>query len=135
MAIDLLNSLLDDEEPPEAPRALQVLDGHDCSAPKHRRKSALGAEYWTLWAGTGVSSIGDGLVAIALPLLAASITHDGLALGGLLAALRLPWLFVALPLGALADRVDRRRMAVGIETLRMVVLAGLAVAVGAGVRS
>jgi len=103
--------------------------------PPRTMSARLSPRYWKLWAATAVSSLGDGVVAIALPLLAVSVTRDGLALGGLLAALRLPWLLVAVPLGAVADRVDRRRMAVGIETLRTVVLAVLAVAIGEGLRS
>ena len=117
------------------PLVIQLLEGTDRPVRKHARRSLLGHAYWTFWTATAISSVGDGLVTIALPLLAASITHDGLALGGLLAALRLPWLFVALPLGALADRVDRRRMAVIVETVRTVTLALLAVAIGAGLRS
>jgi len=102
--------------------------------PEPARPSALGVRFWGLWTATGVSSIGDGMVTVALPLLAVSITRDGLALGGVLAALTLPWLFFALPLGALADRLDRRRMAVRTELVRMGVLLAFALAVATGVR-
>ncbi len=97
----------------------------------HRRRSDLGRAYWSLFAATGVSSLGDGLVNVALPLLAASVTRSPLALGAMLAALRLPWLLFALPLGAIADRVNTRKMAVAVESSRAALLVGLSLLVGA----
>jgi MFS family permease len=48
---------------------------------------------------------------------------------------RLPWLLFALVAGALADRLDRRRTMVLVDSSRFLVLAGLALAVSAGVAS
>jgi len=119
--------------PAPDPRALTV--GAAGASPGQPRPVPLGRGYWGLWAATGVSSLGDGMVILALPLLAASITRDGLALAGVLVAARLPWLLVSLPLGALADRQDRRRMAVTVEVARMTVLLAFGVALAAGLRS
>jgi len=97
---------------------------------RHRRRGAR-RPYRALVAATGISSTGDGLVRVALPLLAATVTRNGLAVSGMLVALRLPWL-LALPLGAIADRSDRRRMAVVTASLQagLFIIVGLAVAAG-----
>jgi MFS transporter len=92
----------------------------------------LSRRYWWLWGATAVSSVGDGLVLVGFPLLAATMTHSALALSGLLAALKAPWLVCSLPFGAMADRGDRRRMAITIETARMAVLVAFAAAIGLG---
>jgi len=87
-----------------------------------RSRAQLGLRFWGLWTATGVSRLGDGLVTVALPLLAATMTSDGLKIGAMVAALRLPWLVFALPFGAWADRVDRRRIAACSEAARMLLL-------------
>lgn len=120
--------------PAPAPEPVPT-DPPAANSPGRSRPVPLGRGYWGLWAATGVSSLGDGMVILALPLLAASITRDGLALAGVLVAARLPWLLVSLPLGALADRQDRRRMAVTVEVARTTVLLVFGAALAAGLRS
>lgn len=118
--------------PADRPRpALAILEGR----PNRRLHSrSLGHDYHAFLAATGISSVGDGLVRVALPLVAASITRNGLAVGGVLVALRLPWL-AALPLGAFADRTDRRRLAVSVALVQAAVLLAAGVAVATGARS
>src|SRR4051794_25318524 len=53
---------------------------------------------------TGVSGMGNGLVLAAFPLLAARMTDDPRLVVSVTVAVRLPWLLVALPAGALVDR-------------------------------
>src|ERR1700731_2981878 len=89
----------------------------------------LGRGYWWLLGATGTSAVGDGLVFIALPLLAVTLTRRPILIAGVAVAGKLPWLLVSLPAGALADRVDRRRLAVTIEAVRAGVLVGFGVAV------
>lgn len=79
-----------------------------------------------LVAATAVSSVGDGLVLVALPLLALRSTTSALLISGLLVAARLPWLVVALPGGALVDRVDRRRLVTAVDVARALVVAAVA---------
>ncbi len=55
------------------------------------------------WAG---SLTGDGLRVVALPLLAVSIDPSPAAVAVVAAATTLPWLVVAIPAGALVDRLD-----------------------------
>ena len=92
--------------------------------------SRLGPAYWRLWAATTVSCFGDGLSMVAMPLLALRLTSDPRLIAGAAVAKQLPWLLVALPAGALADRFDRRRLMVGTDVARMaalVVFAGIVV--------
>ena len=78
------------------------------------------------------SSVGDGLVLVALPLFAVTLTTDPVPVAGLAVASGLPWLFVALPAGALVDRVDKRRLVLGIELSRAALLGLLAAAIATG---
>jgi MFS family permease len=100
--------------------------------PVARPRRGLGAPFWWLLSATGTSGLGNGMVLVAFPLLAVTLTRQPVEIAGVAVAGRLPWLIVSLPAGALADRVDRRRLVVGVEALRAVVLAGLGVIVLTG---
>jgi MFS family permease len=78
-----------------------------------------------LWAATALSNIGDGLRLAALLLLATSVTTDPRLIAGVAVAERLPWLVFILPGGAWADRVDRRRLRMRLDTARAVVMLAL----------
>jgi MFS family permease len=79
-----------------------------------------------------ISNLGDGMYLAALPLLAAELTRDPLAVSVVTFAGWLPWLLFALPAGALVDRLDRRRVMWIVDATRALVVAGLTVAVLAG---
>ncbi|MGI8417119.1 MAG: MFS transporter [Nakamurella sp.] len=66
----------------------------------------LPAAYWRLWWAAGIDNIGDGAFAVAMPLLAITITHDPWLISAIAAAGYLPWLLLSLPVGALVDRRD-----------------------------
>ncbi|HEY6710274.1 MAG TPA: MFS transporter, partial [Actinomycetota bacterium] len=85
-----------------------------------------------LWAAATVSSLGDGMYLAALPLLAATLTRDPLAVSVVTFAGWLPWLLFALPAGALVDRLDRRRVMWTVDAARALVVGALTVAVLAG---
>lgn len=61
-----------------------------------------------MYGATASSDLADGIGRTALPLAAASYTHDPVTVAGLLTFAFLPWLLFALPSGALVDRADRR---------------------------
>lgn len=67
-----------------------------------------------------VAGIGDGVVAVALPLLAASLTRDPLAVAAVFAAQHLPWALVGV--GWRHVRGDRRTIIGMVDTGRAVVL-------------
>jgi predicted MFS family arabinose efflux permease len=89
----------------------------------------LGTGFRWLLASSWSSNLGDGLALAAGPLLVASLTDDA-RLVALAATLQwLPPLLFGLLAGALADRLDRRGLIVGVDLARAVVLAVLAAAV------
>lgn len=95
-------------------------------------RRGLGRSYWLLLAASATTALGDGLVLVAFPLLAVTLTRRPLLVAGVAIAGRLPWLIFALPAGALADRIDRRRLVAGVEVLRAIVLLALGLNIVAG---
>ncbi|MBM2619083.1 MFS transporter [Actinoplanes sp. LDG1-06] len=95
----------------------------------------LGADFWKLWTSSAVTNLGDGITMVAGPLLVASITSNPAAVAGAVFAQQLPWLLFALVSGAWADRLDRRRLVVTVNLMRVAALTVLAVAVAAGLAS
>jgi len=87
-----------------------------------------GGGFRTLWLATASSNLGDGVALVAAPLLAATLTGDPAAIAGLTFAQRLPWLLFPLLGGALADRLDRRRLMVAVACARAALVAILAAA-------
>lgn len=63
---------------------------------------------------------------VALPLVALGLTRDPAAFAVVSLVGRLPWLLVALPAGAYADRLDRRRTMILANAIRAVLLGALA---------
>jgi MFS family permease len=89
----------------------------------------LGADFTKLWTASAFSNIGDGVTMAAGPLLMASITTDPALIAGAVFIQQLPWLLFALVSGAYADRLDRRKLIVIVNTLRALALTALTVAV------
>ncbi|MEU2420025.1 MFS transporter [Streptomyces sp. NPDC007851] len=79
-----------------------------------------------------VSRFGDALRTAALPLLAARLTDDPLAVASVTACGYVPWLLFGLLGGAVADRVDQRRAMWAADTARGLLVAAFALAVGLG---
>ncbi|CAL9589624.1 hypothetical protein SUDANB121_05229 [Nocardiopsis dassonvillei] len=96
------------------------------------RAERLGGAFHRLLAASGLTNLGDGMLATALPLIAAALTHDPLAVSGLLAARFLPWLLVAPLSGVLLDRVDRLRAMASANAVAAAAVAVLAVVVSLG---
>lgn len=97
--------------------------------PSRAGRQPLGTAYWRLWTSSGLSNLADGIVKVALPLVAIHFTDSPTLIAGLAFALTVPWLLFALPAGALADRLDRRRMMLGANAVRVVALVVLALSV------
>jgi MFS family permease len=95
----------------------------------------LGLPFWRLWSASALSNLADGLVKIALPLVAVTVTDSPALVAGVALAVTLPWLLFALPAGALADRVDRRIAMLTANVVRAAAVAVPAVAVVLGLGS
>ena len=102
---------------------------------ERRPRTGLGPRYWKLWSASAVANLGDGIFQVAVALLAVRLTRSPLLISGVAFAARLPWLFLALPAGAWADRWDRRLTMLRMNVVRVVALAGLAAAVAADAAS
>ena len=94
--------------------------------------SRLGSSFDKLSVAAGVSNVGDGIVAAALPLLVASVTRDPVSVAAATLASRLPWFLFALISGALVDRMDRRRLMVITDLLRALGVGALAWGISMG---
>ena len=92
----------------------------------------MGRSFRWLLGSTYVSNVGDGIALAAGPLLVASQTDNEILVAMAALLQRLPWLLFGLYAGALADRVDRRRMVMIADGLRGVVLVGLSVVIVTG---
>ncbi|RZQ62200.1 MFS transporter [Amycolatopsis suaedae] len=86
---------------------------------------------WLLSASS-LSNLGDGIGKVAFPLLAASLTRDPVLIAGLAATQFLPWLLCSMLVGALVDRVDRRRAMLLANLARAVVVGLMALLVYTG---
>lgn len=87
--------------------------------------SLLGnTRFLRLWAGQGISFVGDAVSMVAMVVLTVQLTGSASAVGGLLVARLLPTL--ASPLvGVLADRLDRRAILVTCDLARAALVIGL----------
>src|SRR6266496_4637512 len=90
-------------------------------------KVRLGSRFHRLFGATLVSSIGTGMHAAALPLLALQSTSSPMALSFVVMAAEIPWVLLSPHAGVVVDRLDRRRVMVWADLGRFAVLVALAV--------
>jgi MFS family permease len=74
-------------------------------------RHSLGRDFWLYFSGQLISQVGSSFTLFALPLLVFKLTDSATSLGLTTVANLLPYLLFGLVLGALADRVDRKRIA------------------------
>jgi Na+/melibiose symporter-like transporter len=95
------------------------------SRAKHRIwRKPLGRPFARLWVGFTLASSGDGLAAGAVPLMAVVVDPHPLAVSSVVAADSLPWLLLALPAGAFADRFARGPLMAIANLVRTVAILG-----------
>ena len=78
--------------------------------PSAPRRGNLGRDFWWYFGGQLTSQVGSSFTLFALPLLVFKLTHSATSLALTTAANFVPYLLFGLVLGALVDRVDRKRM-------------------------
>lgn len=71
--------------------------------------TSLGSDFNRIWSAGLITNLADGVLRLAAPLLAITLTRDPVLISLLSALTLLPWLFFAVPIGAIVDRVDRRK--------------------------
>lgn len=87
---------------------------------------AAGEPFRRLALATWSVGLGDGIALVALPLLAATLTHEPLVVALVFVLQRLPFLLLAPYAATLADRTNRRTLVVAGDLVRIAVLAALA---------
>lgn len=92
----------------------------------------LGRSFRWLLSSAVISNVGDGIALSAGPLLVASQTRDPLLVSMAVLAQVLPALLFGFVAGAVADRFDRRRIVVGVNLGRALVLGVLAATIASG---
>jgi MFS family permease len=92
---------------------------------EHKLKTEkLGPAFNRLFSAGAISNLADGLLAVAAPLLAISLTKNPVLISMLSALVMLPWLLFAIPIGLIVDRVDKRLLITFTNSIRFVI-AGL----------
>ncbi len=85
----------------------------------------LSADFWKFWIGQTISNLGSSFTGFALPLLVYKLTGSALNLAVATAVYFLPYLLFGLIIGAWVDRVDRKRLMIGTDLLRALVIASV----------
>ncbi|NUR59870.1 MAG: MFS transporter [Catenulispora sp.] len=93
--------------------------------------TGLGPDFRRIWISVTISSLGDGMRFVALPLLAARLSSDPRQIAAVYLAEQLPLPLFGLLAGAFADRADRRRILWLADALRAGAVGALAAAVAA----
>lgn len=92
----------------------------------------MGPAFNRLWAGSLVSNLADGVLIAAAPLLAITLTDSTVLISVIGAMVMLPWLLFAIPIGAMVDRVDRRKILAFSNAFRAFIIGALAVGIATG---
>lgn len=86
-----------------------------------------------LWAGVTVSLFGDGIYLVAIAFQVLAISNSQTALGVVIFAVTLPQSVFSLAAGALLDRLDKRRVLIAADLIRMAAIGAMGVLSLAGV--
>ena len=81
------------------------------------------SEFRRYYAGQALSYLGDGLRTLVIPLLVFHLTASAVSLGLTFAFELLPFALFSLLGGSLADRLDRRKLMLGSDAVRFVIMA------------
>ncbi|MGW6269381.1 MFS transporter [Streptomyces sp. NPDC055060] len=81
---------------------------------------------------TAATNLADGVMKMALPLLAAQLTGSPAQVTAVSLTLTLPWLLIALHIGVLVDRFDRRWLLMGASAMRLAAMGWLTVSTATG---
>jgi len=80
----------------------------------------LGPAFNRLFSASVISNLSDGLLAVAAPLLAISLTKDPILISMLSAFVMLPWLLFAIPIGLIVDRSNKRLLITLTNSIRFI---------------
>src|SRR5438132_13498359 len=93
--------------------------------PRRTTGSNFNGNFWKYWIGQTICNLGSSVTLFALPLLVYKLTGSALDLVIAGAATFLPYLLFGLILGPCSHRVDRKRMMIGTDIARAVIVASI----------
>jgi MFS family permease len=76
-----------------------------------------------LWSAAIASNFADGVLRVSVPLIAVKLTTAPVSISAISALTMLPWLLFAIPIGGLADRINRKKFLAFAHGLRSIVTA------------
>ncbi|MFC5215367.1 MFS transporter [Streptomyces coerulescens] len=92
-----------------------------------RRNSA--SAFWRYWTASTISSVGDAITTVALPLVAVTVLHaSSLQVSFLTAAQYAAWIVIGLPAGVIVQRLPLRGTQVAMDLVRAVAVLSVPVA-------
>jgi MFS family permease len=95
----------------------------------------ISADFAKFWVGQTISNLGSSVTVFALPLLVFKLTGSPLNLGVTMATEFVPYLLFGLVIGAWVDRLDRKRLMIGADIARALLIAVIPVLADAGALS
>jgi len=113
-----------DTEPADTTRTGDTGAARRDSRPGTRTRLPLG--FWPLWGATGLSNLGDSVAFVAAGLLALTLTGDERLLSVVTATTFGAWIVLALPVGIVVDRLDRQRLMVTANLVRVLACGAIA---------
>jgi|SRR5579872_3527549 len=96
------------------------------------QRQRFSSDFWKFLTGQSISTLGSSFTGFALPLLIFKLTGSALNLAFTVVATVLPYLLLGLIIGAWADRVQRKRLMVGTDLVRALVIASIPLAFALG---
>jgi MFS family permease len=88
-------------------------------------RQRLSGDFWKFWTGQTISNLGSSFTFLVLPLLVFKLTGSAVNLAITTAAYFVPYLLFGLVIGALVDRVDRKRLMIAVDIGRAAVIASI----------
>jgi MFS family permease len=98
-------------------------------------KPCFQSDFWKFWTGQTISTLGSSFTSFALPLLIFQLTGSSLNLALTVVVTVLPYLLFGLVIGAWVDRVNRKRVMMGTDLARALVIASIPLAAVVGLLS
>jgi Na+/melibiose symporter-like transporter len=90
-------------------------------------------DFLLLWSGQSISEIGSSITSLALPLAAVIVLKaSAFQVGLLTAATYASFALIALPAGAIVDRIAKRRLLIACDAARMIIIGSVPVAAALG---
>ncbi|HEU5187333.1 MAG TPA: MFS transporter [Candidatus Saccharimonadales bacterium] len=94
-------------------------------------KQKLGGNFSKLWVANTISTVGDGALLAAGPLLVASQTQSPVLVAGAVVVQQLPWLLFTLISGVYVDRLNQQKLLIAANVFRAAAIGLVTVAISA----